>query len=103
MGLSATVPLSSTKVMGSVRVIDQEIERRLYGQIKTRKDNARMKKANADIREAIMAAGLKQWQIADSLKISENTLCRRLRHELTPEGKKQILDAIQELKGVPAP
>ena len=35
MGLSATVPLSSTKVMSGVRVIDQEIERRLYGQIKT--------------------------------------------------------------------
>ena len=35
MGLSATVPLSPTKVMSSVRVIDQEIERRLYGQIKT--------------------------------------------------------------------
>lgn len=68
-----------------------------------RKDNARMIKANADIREAIKAAGLKQWQIADSLKISEITLCRRLRHELAAGEKKQILDIIQELKGVPAP
>ena len=62
-----------------------------------------MKKANADIREAIKAAGLKNWQIAEALKISENTLSRRMRHELTPEGKKQILIIIQELKGVPAP
>lgn len=35
MALSATVLLSPTKVMGSVRVIDQEIERRLYGQRET--------------------------------------------------------------------
>ena len=60
-------------------------------------------KANTDIRYAIKAAGLKNWQIAEALKISENTLSRRLRHELAPEGKKQILDIIQELKGVPAP
>ena len=73
-----------------------------FGQI-GRKDSTRMKKANADIREAIKAAGLKNWQIAEALKISENTLSRRLRHELAPEGKKQIVDIIQELKGVPAP
>ena len=70
---------------------------------KGRKDNARMKKANADIREAIKAAGLKNWQIAEALKISENTLSRRMRHELAAGEKKQILDIIQELKGVPAP
>ena len=35
MALSATVPLSPTKAMSSVRVIDQEIERRLYGQRET--------------------------------------------------------------------
>lgn len=68
-----------------------------------RKDNARMIKANADIREAIKAAGLKNWQIAEALKISENTLSRRMRHELAAGEKKQILDIIQELKGVPAP
>ena len=62
-----------------------------------------MKKSNADIREAIKAAGLKNWQIAEALKISENTLSRRMRHELAAGEKKQILDIIQELKGVPAP
>ena len=41
-----------------------------------------MKKANADIREAIRAAGLKHWQIAEALKISDNTLSRRMRHEM---------------------
>lgn len=62
-----------------------------------------MKKANADIREAIKAAGLKNWQIAEALKISENTLSRRMRHELAAGEKKQILEIIQDLKGVPAP
>ena len=60
-------------------------------------------KANTDIREAIKAAGLKHWQIAEALKISENTLTRRMRHELAAGEKKQILEIIQDLKGVPAP
>ena len=62
-----------------------------------------MQKANTDIRQSIKAAGLKNWQIADALNISENTLYRRMRHELAAWEKQQILEIIQELKGVPAP
>ena len=63
----------------------------------------KMQKANTDIRQSIKAAGLKNWQIADALNISENTLYRRMRHELAAWEKQQILEIIQELKGVPAP
>ena len=46
---------------------------------------------NIDIKEAIEKANLFQWQIADELSISEFTLCRRFRHELSDKEKEKIL------------
>lgn len=52
--------------------------------------------ANQDIRIAIKSTGLHQWQIADRLSISENTMSRKLRKELPEEEKQIIYTAIKE-------
>lgn len=55
------------------------------------------KQYNEALRETIHKSGLYQWQIAEHIGISEFTLCRWLRYELTTEQKEQIMQAIAEL------
>ena len=52
---------------------------------------------NKDIRRAIGAHGLKQWQVAEALGISEATFYRKMRKELPNEEKEKILTLIYEL------
>ncbi len=52
---------------------------------------------NFEIRMKLFENGLKYWQLADKLGISEMTLSRKLRHEMTEEEKNTILEAIQAL------
>lgn len=51
--------------------------------------------ANADIRRMVRRNDVPQWKIAAVLGISEPTLCRWLRRELSPERKNAIVGAIQ--------
>lgn len=51
---------------------------------------------NKDIKEKIKAAGLHQYQVADLCGVSETTLVRWLRYELSPEKKEMILEAIEK-------
>ena len=51
---------------------------------------------NKDIKEKIKSAGLHQYQVADLCGISETTLVRWLRYELTPDKKEKILSAIEK-------
>ena len=53
---------------------------------------------NKDLRDSIKKAGVKYWQIADAMGISPDTFTRRMRHELTPEKKEAVLDAIETCK-----
>lgn len=53
--------------------------------------------ANESIKEVARRKRIRLWEIADQLAVSENTLSRRLRHELSPEEKQQILAIISEL------
>ena len=53
---------------------------------------------NLDIRKAIEDSGLKYWQIADNLKITDGNFSRKLRKELSEEEKKRILSVIKHLK-----
>ena len=53
-------------------------------------------KANQEVREALQNKGMKQWELADLLGVSEFTLTRWLRKELTEDKKKQLLKAINE-------
>ena len=52
---------------------------------------------NLDIRKKLKEANIKQWELADKLIISEMSLVRKLRYELTEAEKRIILKAIDEL------
>ncbi len=54
--------------------------------------------ANAEIRQVIKKSGLKQWQVAQSLGIREDTFSRMLRLELSADMKQKILDTLVTLK-----
>ena len=54
---------------------------------------------NQDIRLKAKCNGVKLWQIAEALGITDASLSRKLRHELTPEDKERIIQIIQRLKG----
>lgn len=56
--------------------------------------------ANRDIRDAAKSAGVKFWQIANKLNVSEATITRLMRTELTAEKKAEILKIIAQLKEV---
>lgn len=53
-------------------------------------------KANQEVREALQNKGMKQWELSDLLGVSEFTLTRWLRKELTEDKKEQLLKAINE-------
>lgn len=52
---------------------------------------------NTAIKKEIQSKGLKQWQVAEAIGVSERTLIVWLRTELSPEREKQIRDAIERL------
>ena len=52
---------------------------------------------NQDIRQAAAVAGIRLWQIADKLGISDCNFSRRLRRELDAEEKNKVLSVIEEL------
>lgn len=59
--------------------------------------------ANKGIRDAINAAGIKHWQVADAMGVTDCTFCKWLRKELPPEKQREVMDAIQRVvkqKGV---
>ncbi|WP_066455706.1 hypothetical protein [Anaerotruncus rubiinfantis] len=54
---------------------------------------------NREIRLAAADAGVKLWQIADKLGITDSSFSRKLRKEFTTEEKERIWQIIAELKG----
>lgn len=57
-----------------------------------------MRKKNSDVREMIEAAGLKHWQVAETVGVDKATLCVWLRTDLTEERRTKIMDAIERIK-----
>lgn len=55
---------------------------------------------NEMIRKALKDSGMKQWELAEMLGISEFTLSRKLRNELPQEEKERILNLIRNRKAV---
>lgn len=53
--------------------------------------------ANKDIRQVAKDKGIPHWLIADRIGISECTLSRWFRHELTGERLEQVQKAIQDI------
>ncbi len=56
-----------------------------------------MLKVNQNVREAAKAAGVKHWEIANHIGISEPTLVRWLRTPMPVEREKTVLRSIAEL------
>lgn len=56
-----------------------------------------MTKANADIRAELKAKSVPVYAVADVMGVHENTLFRRLRHELSEQEKQKFISIIDEL------
>lgn len=54
---------------------------------------------NRDIRTEATKAGVKLWQIAEKLGLSDSSFSRKLRKELNIEEKTKIIAIIAEIKG----
>lgn len=52
---------------------------------------------NKDIRLRARGSGVALWRVAEKMNISEPTLSRKLRHELSDEEKAKIYAIIEEL------
>lgn len=53
--------------------------------------------ANSEIKEMMRQYGVRQWEVAEGMKVSEFTLCRKMRHELKQKEKKQVEDIILKI------
>lgn len=53
---------------------------------------------NAEIKSKIKKSRIMQYEIAAQIGISEYTLCKWFRKELTTEQQEQILSAIKEIQ-----
>ena len=56
-----------------------------------------MQRANEEIRRIMGANGLKQWQVAEAMKMEDSNFSRMLRSELPEEKKKRVLSVIESL------
>lgn len=54
-----------------------------------------MQRTNEEIRRAIGANGLRQWQIAEAMGMKDGNFSRMLRSELPEEKKRKILAVIE--------
>lgn len=53
---------------------------------------------NKDVRNAIVAAGLRYWQVADAYGCTDGTFSRKLRKELPQVEKEKIFSIIERLE-----
>ena len=52
---------------------------------------------NLEIRQKLLEADVKQWQVARKLSISESAMSRKLRVTLTEDERWKILNAISDI------
>lgn len=55
--------------------------------------------SNVDVRQEAARKGVKLWQIADSLGMTDGNFSRKLRKELSPEMKEKVFSIIREIAG----
>lgn len=58
-----------------------------------------MQLANKEIRSKAKAAGVRFWQVAKAIDVSEATLTRMLREELSAADAKRLLAVIEQIGG----
>lgn len=51
---------------------------------------------NLEIRAKAKDRGVKLWEVAEAMGISEGVFCRRMRRELPQEQKRLVLQAIEQ-------
>lgn len=56
---------------------------------------------NADLRLKMQNRGVRQWQIAEFIGISEGVLSRKMRHDLDPDLRDKVEEAIEALGSAP--
>jgi len=54
-------------------------------------------KQNEDVRSLVKEVGVKLWQVAEKLNLNDGNFSRKLRKELSPDDKKRVYAAIEEL------
>lgn len=52
---------------------------------------------NAEIKALMREKGVRQWQVAEALGMSEATITRTLRRDLSPEMKDRMIQAINKI------
>jgi len=55
--------------------------------------------ANYRIRNALLKNNVKHWQLAEKMGITDFSLSRKLRRELTEEEQKKIISLVESIKG----
>lgn len=53
--------------------------------------------SNIEIRTAYMKAGVKQWQVAKAMGVSETHFSKKMRNEIPAKEKERILAVIESL------
>ena len=53
---------------------------------------------NKDLKDAFRVAGIRQWEVAEAMGVSEMTLVKWMRVELTEDKRQRILAALEQLK-----
>ena len=56
-----------------------------------------MLRVNEDVRNFAKSNKVLLWQVADALSIADTTLSKELRHELPPERKEEIYEAVRQI------
>lgn len=54
---------------------------------------------NSKVRIKMFESGIKQWEVANMLGISESVFSRRLRNELSEEEQDKIVNLIEQSRG----
>ena len=52
---------------------------------------------NKDLKDAFRVAGIRQWEVAEAMGVSEMTLVKWMRVELSEERRQRILTALEQL------
>lgn len=52
----------------------------------------------AEIKQSILAAGLKVWQVAYAYGVNDSNFSRKLRREFSDKDTQKVMDIIEKLK-----
>ena len=52
---------------------------------------------NKDVKQEMKKCGVHQWQVAEYLGISEATMCRKMRFELSSDFRESVMAAIRDI------